>query len=301
VAKDVRVIEDPAPDEELRVDGEPAAPAELEHVAVVQVAVQHDPPALTDRIVEQPTRDSRGPGRVSPGAVLAAVVVWEENPRDQPLCVDGLPDSSPVWWRLLRKLGRVMRIRLYEPRDRADIADICVRTGDNGQDATGHHSSDDLLPDIYALPYVDYEPELVFVVDNGERVVGYILGAADTRAFAEWFSAEWWPAVAGRYSGNEALERAVVASAANPQRMLIAAVDEYPAHLHIDLLPEAQGQGLGRRLIETFAAALADRDVPGLHLVVGTGNTSARAFYRRVGFAELASDSGGVVMGMKIA
>jgi hypothetical protein len=35
--------------------------------------------------------------------------------------------------------------------------------------------------------------------------------------------------------------------------------------------------------------------------VVGTGNTSARAFYRRVGFAELASDSGGVVMGMKIA
>ena len=44
----------------------------------------------------------------------------------------------------------------------------------------------------------------------------------------------------------------------NPDRMLIAEVDAYPAHLHIDLLPELQGQGMGRRLIDTLRAALAD-------------------------------------------
>jgi ribosomal protein S18 acetylase RimI-like enzyme len=194
-----------------------------------------------------------------------------------------------------------MHIRPYEPGDRADIADICVRTGDNGQDATGLHSSDGLLPDIYALPYVDHEPELAFVVDNGERAVGYILGTADTRAFAGWFSTEWWPTVAGKYSTDGELERSILASAHNPERMLIAAVDEYPAHLHIDLLPEAQGQGMGRRLIETLAASLEERGIPGLHLVVGTGNTGAQAFYRRVGFTELASDEGGIVMGIRLA
>lgn len=200
----------------------------------------------------------------------------------------------------MRKLGRVMRIRPYEPRDRADVIDICIRTGDNGQDATGLHSSDELLADIYALPYVDHEPELAFVVDDGDRAVGYVLGAADTRAFAEWFSAEWWPTVAGKYSSNGVLERAIIVSAENPERMLIAAVDDYPAHLHIDLLPEAQGQGLGRQLIEMLAATLRERGIPGLHLVVGAGNANAQAFYRRVGFTELASDAGGVMMGIKL-
>lgn len=194
-----------------------------------------------------------------------------------------------------------MIIRPYVPSDRSAVADICVRTGDGGQDATGLYSSDDLLPDIYALPYVDHEPELAFVVDNGERAVGYILGTADTRAFAEWFSSEWWPSVAAAHNGRTDTERSILASAANPDRMLVAAVDAYPAHLHIDLLPEAQGHGLGRRLVETLAAALADRGVPGLHLVVGTDNTAAQAFYRRVGFTELAADAGGVVMGMPLA
>jgi ribosomal protein S18 acetylase RimI-like enzyme len=198
-----------------------------------------------------------------------------------------------------RKLGRMMRLRPYEPSDRAAIADICVRTGDNGLDATGRHSSDDLLPDIYALPYVDREPELAFVVDNGERAVGYILGTADTRAFAEWFSSEWWPAVADKYDPTGS-DSALIDSAANPDRMLLAVVDDYPAHLHIDLLPEAQGQGLGRQLIDALAAPLAERGVPGLHLVVGVKNTNAQAFYRRVGFAELASDAGGVTLGRKL-
>ena len=199
------------------------------------------------------------------------------------------------------KLGRMMNIRPYTPADRDDVADICVRTGDSGQDATGLYSSDALLPDIYALPYVDHEPELAFVVDDGQRAVGYILGTADTRAFAAWFSTEWWPSVVGGHTGDSAAERSVVASAGDPERMLIDAVDEYPAHLHIDLLPEAQGRGLGRSLVETLAAALNARGVQGLHLVVGTSNTAAQAFYRRVGFSELTADADGVVMGKKTA
>jgi ribosomal protein S18 acetylase RimI-like enzyme len=65
----------------------------------------------------------------------------------------------------------------------------------------------------------------------------------------------------------------------------------YPAHLHIDLLPAAQRRGYGRRLIDALRAALAERGVPGLHLSYDPANTSARAFYDRLGFRELPSST----------
>ncbi|MCP2032041.1 ribosomal protein S18 acetylase RimI-like enzyme [Okibacterium sp. HSC-33S16] len=196
----------------------------------------------------------------------------------------------------------MITIRPYRPGDRADVYDVCVRTGATGQDASGMYSSDDLLPDIYALPYVDTEPELAFVADDGERVVGYVIATADTRAFARWFSDTWWPSVAGKYGGTVSdAEAGILASAADPERMLVSEVDDYPAHLHIDLLPEAQGQGLGRRLIDTLRSALAERGVRGLHLTMGADNINAGAFYRRLGFTELASSTDtGTSFGMAI-
>ncbi len=68
--------------------------------------------------------------------------------------------------------------------------------------------------------------------------------------------------------------------------------DAYPAHLHIDLLPELQGQGWGRRLIEILIERLRERGVPGLHLAASTDNAGALAFYPRVGFTPAALPSG---------
>ena len=68
--------------------------------------------------------------------------------------------------------------------------------------------------------------------------------------------------------------------------------DEYPAHLHIDLLPEAQGQSWGRRLIQTLVEALREQGVSGLHLVAGSDNAGALAFYPRVGFTAIPSHAG---------
>jgi hypothetical protein len=45
-------------------------------------------------------------------------------------------------------------VRLYQPPDLADVYNICVKTGANGEDSTGQFSNDDLLPDIYAQCHV---------------------------------------------------------------------------------------------------------------------------------------------------
>jgi ribosomal protein S18 acetylase RimI-like enzyme len=187
----------------------------------------------------------------------------------------------------------VNRIRLYEPRDLADLYEICVRTGASGDDATGRYDSDDLLGDIFAAPYAILEPELAFVVDTGDRVAGYLVATADTPAFVERYREEWLPRFDARYPLVEPAVTAtqkMIARGHNPDSMIAPGTELFPAHLHIDLLPELQGHGFGRTLMRTLLAELRQRDVPGVHLGVGIGNHGARAFYARLGFRPLAAD-----------
>ncbi|HPG74815.1 MAG TPA: GNAT family N-acetyltransferase [Rhodoglobus sp.] len=187
-----------------------------------------------------------------------------------------------------------VEIRLYRPADRADVYNVCVRTAAAGGDATGIYSSDDLMPDVFAGPYLAFQPDLAFVVDVGDRVAGYVIAAADTRAFVERVRQEWVPTFASKYPEPSPTDAPIVAMGVDPERMLVPEVDEYPAHLHIDLLPELQGQGCGRALIDTLRAELARRGIPGLHLTMDPANLPARAFYDRLGFVELPSGALGI-------
>lgn len=192
-------------------------------------------------------------------------------------------------------------IRPYRPEDHDDVYEVCVRTAAHGGDARGLYSNDDLMPDVYAGPYLLLEPELAFVVDTGQRVSGYVLGTADTAAFVQRYRDEWLPRFAARYPRHAptAEEQHVVDAGYTPGRMLIPELGDYPAHLHIDLLPELQGQGYGRKLIRTMLSALRERGVPALNLGLSAENDSARAFYDRIGFTPLPSSTpGGPVLGI---
>ncbi|WIM98230.1 GNAT family N-acetyltransferase [Actinoplanes oblitus] len=179
-------------------------------------------------------------------------------------------------------------IRAYRPSDLDAIYDICVRTGDAGQDARGKYSSDRLLGDIWAAPYVILEPEHAHVLDDGTgRPVGYLIGTADTATFVERYRAEWLPATAGRLVDGDPRDEVMLDLHRRPERMLHPGLADYPAHLHIDLLPEWQGKGQGRGLMAAFLAGLRAAGVPRVHLGMALENHSAYAFYRRLGFHDL--------------
>jgi len=188
-------------------------------------------------------------------------------------------------------------IRLYREGDRAAVYDICVRTGDHGDDATGMFEHPDLLPDIYAGPYLCLEPSLCFVLDDGSgdgtggRPAGYVLGTADTARFVTEYRQRWLPGVVTRYPpppGPPAgPEDELLAALYCPERMLVPELGAYSAHLHIDLLPGYQGGGYGRRLMETFLDAVAKAGASGVHVVVAEANTKAHGFYLRMGFEEV--------------
>ena len=182
-------------------------------------------------------------------------------------------------------------IRRYRPTDRAAVADICVRTGDAGGDSSAVYPDPELLPSIFALPYVEYEPRLAFVIDDAGTPVGYVLGTADTPAFVRWFREQWLPTLVPRYPPRPdppvtPTDR-MIGLLHRPERMLAPEVADYPAHLHIDLLPGYQGAGHGRALMTTFLRALGDAGVGRVHLGMDRRNTRARAFYDRVGFHEI--------------
>ncbi|MFI6208012.1 GNAT family N-acetyltransferase [Streptomyces sp. NPDC051041] len=183
-------------------------------------------------------------------------------------------------------------VRPYRPGDREALDDICVRTGHNGRDSRPHYADPGILPVIFAAPYVHLEPELAFVLDDGQgRAVGYILGTADTPRFVEAFRTKWLPRVADRHPEPDGPpgtpDEAMRVLLHHPERMVLPQLAAYPAHLHIDLLPEWQGRGHGRALMRTFLGALRDAGVPAVHLGMATANTPARAFYDRLGFHEI--------------
>jgi len=77
-------------------------------------------------------------------------------------------------------------------------------------------------------------------------------------------------------------------------------VGEFPGHLHIDLLPEAQGGGWGRKLMAAFEARLKELGCPAYHLGVGKRNEGAVMFYRRYGMLELEVQPWGFVLGRRL-
>ncbi|MEU6166098.1 GNAT family N-acetyltransferase [Streptomyces tanashiensis] len=186
-------------------------------------------------------------------------------------------------------------IRPYRPSDRSALGDICVRTAHAGADASPLYPDPELLPTIFAYPYVELEPDFAFVLDDGSGgAVGYVLGVPDTAAFAGRFRTAWLPGVSDRYPAPTAPATTpaeeITGLLHTPERMVRDELTGYPAHLHIDLLPAWQGRGHGRALIGTLLEALRRHGVPAVHLCMAQANTPARAFYDRLGFLPLAVD-----------
>lgn len=178
-------------------------------------------------------------------------------------------------------------IRPFQPVDIDALYRICLLTGWRGQDATAHYSDPLLIGHFYAAPYVKHDPGLCLIVTLDGEPSGYVLGTADSAGFRAWSELHWFPALRERYALHD---QADVSAEAALVRGLHAGYQpphyarEYPAHLHIDLLPGVQGRGIGAQLMHRFFDLLCERRCPAVHLVVNTANARAVAFYEKFGF-----------------
>ena len=176
-----------------------------------------------------------------------------------------------------------------------------MQTVDSGADGSHHYADPELVGHYFAGPYAVLEPDLCFILTCAGAPCGYVLGTRDSDRFGRRCEAEWFPILRERYplpapeedSPSAGMIRTIHAGYhSHPD------VAAYPAHLHIDLLPHAVGQGNGRRMMERFLCHLRELRVPAVHLGVGKKNERAVAFYQHMGFHIVAEHEWGFFMGL---
>jgi len=188
------------------------------------------------------------------------------------------------------------------------LYEICLKTGDEGKDASALFSDQYLLGHYYAAPYLVCQFGICFVAEYEYRPQGYIVAVPDTVSFKQWMENQWLAPLRKRYQQTFPLVRSEkeesIIDLIHERKFPIDITEQpwltdYPAHLHIDLLPGIQGKGLGRILIDKLFNELARKGIPGLHLGVGSSNLGAITFYKKMGFSVLKEHDWGFTMGKR--
>lgn len=185
-------------------------------------------------------------------------------------------------------------IRLARSEDLAGAYYVCLKTGNFGQDGEPLFRADpDALGRIFVGPYLAYEPHLSLILEDAEGVCGYALAARDSREFYARYEKEWRPKLTAEFPKpqgdpeNWSRVETVYSWYHSPDYTMPEPYEDFPSHLHIDLLERAQGQGYGRKLMEELMDKLRQSGSPGVHLGVSMMNPRAAAFYQKLGFREL--------------
>ncbi|KAK6441388.1 hypothetical protein LTR95_002386 [Oleoguttula sp. CCFEE 5521] len=154
---------------------------------------------------------------------------------------------------------------------------------------------------LWCHPYPLLSPSTCFVLDpgTGDLPVGYILSTPNTRRFAKDWTEKYVPsldrdllpkpdAIATDHSEDKPTQL-LQTLYGDPEKALNFSypglVDGWPGHLHIDILPSHQGQGWGRKLIDTSLEALRAEGCKGVHLGMEAGSLGALQFYTKLGFS----------------
>lgn len=183
-------------------------------------------------------------------------------------------------------------IRQAEKKDIKDIEYICRMTA--GEVSRREPIVGNKLAKMYATYYAEECRDTCFVLaDESDKAVGYVLCEPDAFRFRRLYRKKYVPQVweIDKKCGLECWFFPV------PYAVLSA---RYPAHLHIDILPEFQGQGYGTKMLEALFEALREKGIKGVMLMAGGENEGAIRLYKRMGFEMLLHTRLSAVMGKKL-
>lgn len=188
-------------------------------------------------------------------------------------------------------MGDALIIRGFQEHDRAALCALFRRAGEGSPSALlwGDEASEAA---VYLDPYMDVEPEFLLAFHRGS-MVGYLAGCLDSARLPS--EGERLGRAIGthrlylRPSAISFFALALADTVAARFRRETTAGDfvdpRWPAHLHINIVPEARGGGAATGLVEAWFARLAATRTPGCYLQTVTENTRAVRFFARMGFA----------------
>ncbi|PKV76477.1 GNAT family N-acetyltransferase [Nocardia fluminea] len=166
-----------------------------------------------------------------------------------------------------------MQVRGFKDSDRAELRLLFERAGQGSptESLWGHADPEAA---VYLDPYMELEPESLFVAEKGGELVGYLTGCVNTVAFP---SEDTRIAEALRRYRPFRTRQALVFFSRSTVDVLGAAIrrkatagefdnSRWPAHLHINVAPEARGTGAAAGMMDRWFDRLLVEQVPGCHL-----------------------------------
>lgn len=184
-----------------------------------------------------------------------------------------------------------MHIRTFQERDRPALRKLALRAGQGSptESLWGHPESE---ARIYLEPYMDHEPDSLFLAESDGELLGYLTGCVDSDTFpsedrriadairAHRLILHRQPALFFARSAFDAV-RAVVRRTPSAGEIHDP---RWPSHLHINVVPEARGTGAADGLMERWFERLRSAGSPGCYLQTLVENTRAVRFFQRMGF-----------------
>lgn len=185
----------------------------------------------------------------------------------------------------------LLRVVPYEPRYADSLREVCISQASERARTDEAHGRFTLL--MYCDAYLEHGVAYA-LVDEHDAAHGYVFAARNAHAWRRDFE----PYRAKIADLGAEYERRV----AEELDFYESVVDEYPAHLHIDIAEEYTGRGGGRMLMEALLDRLRADGVCGVVFGVAAANERAVGFYRHMGFAKLSeySDGAGLTFCMKL-
>lgn len=183
----------------------------------------------------------------------------------------------------------MLYIRKYEEKDLDSVRYTCLHSENEEPEKTFA----EFVLHTFCDYYIQREPENCFVLDDNGRAVGYIICTEDYDRYKEIFDKDYLPLTESQ--GEEFYNWAKTSTVLQNKYK-----DIYPAHLHIDLLPDYQRQGWGGKLLNTLFEHLRSKGIKGVMLTAGTENVNAGSFYKKYGFEQVEIYDTDVAFGMKL-
>lgn len=183
----------------------------------------------------------------------------------------------------------MLSIRKYEEKDFDNLRYVCLHSDGNEMSA----EMCECVLHTFCDYYIEKEPENCFVLDDDGKAVGYIICTQDYDKYKEIFDKEYLPL-------NKPLKAELYNWAATSTVLHNKYKADYPAHLHIDLLPDYHRQGWGGRLLNTLFEHLRSKEIKGVMLTTGPDNISACKFYEKYGFTQIEKIDTDIAFGIKL-
>jgi GNAT superfamily N-acetyltransferase len=186
-------------------------------------------------------------------------------------------------------------IRPYDARDRQEVRRICCDTAFMGDMLENFFDDREIFADFAISYYTDYEPQSLFVAENSGGIVGYIAGCCDTLRYKRILEGRILPkTILKILSRGLIVKLKTRVFLLNCLKSLMRGefnrpvfLNEYPAHLHINITDNVRRLGVGFRLMDKLLEYFRENKITGVQL--SSISKIGQSFFSKLNFAVLYS------------